>query len=129
MGNLLVYFIFLFSFPFGNPFSYMITLTLFTFVSNDFEVMTQKGQRRRHPEPADGQQGQGRFHTKKGKSKGFPQGRALGVWKCGFTDRIRRAASLGEDDLSFGSFESEMTSEKPSGAVQSAAGGPGRGQG
>lgn len=34
---------------------------------------------------------------------------------------LGRGVSLGEDDLSFGSFESEVTSEKPSRVVQSAA--------
>lgn len=100
----------------------MITLILFNFMSNDSKIMTQKGQRKRRLETDDHQQGQGQIQCEERESK-FSQ-KTL-VWMSGsvvLKTELRRGASLGEDDLSFGSFESEVTSEKPSRVVQSTAG-------
>lgn len=100
----------------------MKTLILFTFVSNDFEIMTQNGQRKRHPETNDHQQGHGQILCEeREKSKLSPKALVRVSGNVVLLKELGRGASLGEDDLSFGSFESEVTSEKLSRVVQSAA--------
>lgn len=52
----------IFGLGFENSFSYMVNLILLTSVSNDFEIRTQKGQRKRHPAMDDHLQCWGQIH-------------------------------------------------------------------
>lgn len=113
VGNPPVYSDVWFSPPFGDSFSYEVTLVLFTFVSNDFEILTRS---RRRPETV----------VKKGKSEVSPEA-PLWCLKGGFTARMGRGARVREDDLSFGHFGSELASGKSSRVVQPAAGVRGQG--
>lgn len=99
--------------PFADPFSFVVTLVTFTFVSNDFEILTQS---RRRPETA----------VKKGRSEVSPEA-PLWCLTGGSTARTGRGARVREDDLSFGHFGSELASGKSSRVVQPAAGVGGQG--
>ena len=113
VGNTPVYSNVWFSSPFGDSSSYVVTLVLFIFVNNDFEILTQS---KRQPETA----------VKKGKSEVSPEA-PLWCLKGGFTDRMGRGARVREGDLSFGPFGSEMASGKSSRVAQPAAGVQGHG--
>lgn len=80
---------------FWNFFSYVITLMLLIFVNNDFEIMTQKGQRKRHQIWIIASRTGDRLHMKKMEIEGFSKGSALGVWKC-FTDKVRKRSQFWE---------------------------------
>lgn len=94
---------------------------LFSFVSNDIKIMTQKGQRKRHPETDDHQDGHGQILCEEREKKFSPKTLVWGSGSVVLLTDLGRGASMGEDDLSFRSFESEVTSENPSRVVQSTA--------